>query len=75
MQCIQGNRDLSKWPCRICHNDIASNSILCCQCNHWIHKRCTGIKSRIKANPDYCAGLSVWASKRRKLPDINCVMT
>ena len=43
-----------KHPCGICFKGVGSNSIYCGQCKHWIHHRpCSGIKGRLKPNPDY----------------------
>lgn len=52
--------DSSKWPCGVCSKGVGSNSILCSQCNQWIHKRCTNLKGRLRADPDFlckkCSG-------------------
>ena len=45
------NSDLVKWPCSICHKGVSINSIFCQSCNHWVHKRCSKIKGRLKADP------------------------
>ena len=42
-----------KWPCSICLKGIGSNSIFCQSCNHWIHKRCSKIKGRLKEDPSF----------------------
>ena len=43
----------SNFPCGVCSTGVGSNSILCIQCLKWIHKRCTGIKGKLKNNPEY----------------------
>ena len=45
--------DPSEWPCGVCKKGVGSNSILCCGCKHWIHKRCSGIPGRIISDPSY----------------------
>ncbi|XP_057290926.1 uncharacterized protein LOC130613626 [Hydractinia symbiolongicarpus] len=53
--------DSSKWPCGVCScsKGVGSNSILCSQCNQWIHKRCTNLKGRLRADPDFLSGALV----------------
>jgi len=46
-------RESGKYPCPICHKGVGCNSIQCNECKHWVHKRCSGIKGRLKANSDY----------------------
>ena len=56
MQCSHGLRErqkTSKWPCGVCYKGVGSNSILCCQCKNYIHKRCSGIKGRSREDPNY----------------------
>ena len=43
--------DAIKWPCSICHKGVGINSIFYQGCNHWVHKRCSEIKGRLKADP------------------------
>ena len=43
--------DPVKWPCSICRKGVGINSAFCQSCNHWIHKRCSKIKGRLKADP------------------------
>ena len=54
-------RDSGKHPCGVCHKGVGSNSILCCGCQLWIHKKCSGIKGKLTADPSYnckgCMGL------------------
>ena len=51
----------SKYPCGVCKEGVGTNSILCTHCELWIHKRCSGIKGKLKHDPDYvcrrCLGL------------------
>ena len=41
-----------KFPCAVCHTGVGSNSIFCKGCNHWVHKKCSGLK-RLTEDPDY----------------------
>ena len=54
-------RDSGKHPCGVCRKGVGSNSILCCGCQLWIHKKCSGIKGKLTADPSYkckrCMGL------------------
>ena len=43
------NSDPVKCPCSICRKDVGINSIFCQSCNHWVYKRCSKIKGRLKA--------------------------
>ena len=45
--------DPVKWPCSICCKGVGSNSIFCQSCNHWVHKKCSKIKGRLKADPSF----------------------
>ena len=42
-----------KWPCGVCRKGVGSNSIQCSRCLQWIHKKCSGIKGRLKTNQDF----------------------
>ena len=42
--------DPVKWPCSICRKGVGINLIFCQSCNHWVHKRCSKIKERLKAD-------------------------
>ena len=54
-------RDAGKHPCGVCRKGVGSNSILCCGCQLWIHKKCSGIKGKMTADPSYkckrCMGI------------------
>ena len=34
-----------KWPCGCCGKGVGTNSILCCECNRWCHKKCSGLRN------------------------------
>ena len=41
-------RKTGKWPCGVCLKGVGINSIFCTTGDHWVHKRCSGIKGRLK---------------------------
>ena len=46
----------SKHPCGVCRKGIRNNSIYCSSCKKWIHKRCSGVKGRLKPDVNFkCA--------------------
>ena len=45
--------DPVKWLCSICCKGVGRNSIFCQSCNHWVHKRCSKIKGRLKVDPSF----------------------
>ena len=51
-----------KYPCGVCRSGVGSNSIYCSTCSHWVHKACSGIKGRLKPDPEFtcsrCLGLA-----------------
>ena len=46
-------KDSGKYPCSVCRKGVMANSILCTGCDHWVHKKCSGIRGRLTADPDY----------------------
>lgn len=45
-----------KFPCGVCHKGVGTNSIQCMACRKWIHKKCSNVKGRLKADSSYkCA--------------------
>ena len=36
-----------KWPCGVCGKGVQANSGQCTVCTKWIHKRCSGVLSRV----------------------------
>ena len=54
-------RDSGKHPYGVCRKVVGSNSVLCCGCQLWIHKKCSGIKGKLTADSSYkgkrCMGL------------------
>ena len=46
-------RNSGKYPCSVCRKGVGSNSIQCSKCKMWVHKRCSGLKSRLKVQLDF----------------------
>ena len=45
-----------KYPCGICERGVSRNSIQCEGCKKWVHKKCSGVKGKLKEDPGYgCA--------------------
>ena len=42
-----------KDPCSVCQKGVGSNAIFCGGCSSWIHKKCSGIKGPLRADPDF----------------------
>ena len=36
-----------KHSCGVCFKGVRVSSILCTLCNHWVHKRCSGLKNKL----------------------------
>ena len=65
MFCSDGTntlKDSGKFPCAVCRSGVGSNSIYCNFCDHWVHKKCSGIVKKLKPDPSYkcprCCGLA-----------------
>ncbi|XP_057298413.1 uncharacterized protein LOC130629284 [Hydractinia symbiolongicarpus] len=41
---------VGKWPCGVCRKEVGSNSIFCQTCKHWVHKKCSSISGRLRAD-------------------------
>ena len=46
-------RKQGKHPCAVCHKGVRKNSIKCSSCGLWVHNRCSGIKTRLKEDPNF----------------------
>ena len=44
-------KDSGKHPCGVCRKGVGSNSIYCDGCQSRIHKKFSGFKGRLKADP------------------------
>ena len=49
------------FPCATCRTGVGSSSIFCNGCEHWVHKKCSGLM-RLTKDPDYrctqCQGIA-----------------
>ena len=36
-----------KFPCSVCGNGVGRNALLCTKCQHWVHKKCSGIQGKV----------------------------
>src|SRR5580692_11136928 len=45
-----------KWSCGVCGKGVGQNSILCTQCNKWIHKECSGVKGSLESCKNFQFG-------------------
>jgi hypothetical protein len=41
------------WPCGVCRKGVGSNSILCSSCKKWVHRKCSGLKGRLRSDDRY----------------------
>ncbi|XP_057312496.1 uncharacterized protein LOC130654010 [Hydractinia symbiolongicarpus] len=41
---------VGKWPCAVLRKGVGSNSIFCQTCKHWVHKKCSSISGRLRAD-------------------------
>ena len=44
--------DSSKFTCAVCRAGVGTSSIQCVGCKHWVHKKCSGLKTLVK-DPTY----------------------
>ena len=49
--------DSGKWPCGVCRKGVGRNSVVCGSCKKWIHKKCAGVKGRLKADVNFCCSV------------------
>jgi hypothetical protein len=40
--------DSGKWPCGVCRKGVGLNSVVCGVCKKWVHKKCSGVKGKLK---------------------------
>ena len=55
-------KDSGKFPCGVCRTGVGSNSIFCTGCEHWIHKKCSHTRGKLKVDPNFkcdrCKGVA-----------------
>ena len=42
-----------RYPCGVCKKGVGTNSILCQVCKKWIHKRCSGVKGKLRSGTGF----------------------
>ena len=42
-----------RYPCGVCGKGVGANSVYCTFCNRWVHKRCSGLKRRLRDVPNF----------------------
>lgn len=47
------NLHLLKHSCGVCCNGVVRYSVFCTGCQLWIHKKCSGNKGKLTADPLY----------------------
>ena len=55
-----------KYPCSVCRRGVGSNSIQCSSCKLWVHKRCSGVRGRLKVGLQFCCKTYVSGTSNRK---------
>ena len=52
--------DTGNHPCIVCRKGVGCNSVMCVSYHRWVHRRCSGIPSRLRNNVDlHCWRCSV----------------
>ena len=55
-------RDSGIYPCAVCRKGVGSNAIYRTGCEHWVHKRCSGIKGTLANRTNFqckrCKGIA-----------------
>ena len=46
-------KDSGKHPCSVCRKGVGANSIFCSGCKLWVHKKCSDIKGRLRADSSF----------------------
>ena len=47
---VRSGFEVGRWPCGVCRKGVGSNSIFCQCCKHWIHRKCSGISGKLRAD-------------------------
>lgn len=56
-----------KHPCGVCKEGVGRNSILCRTCGKWVHKKCSGIKGKLKNVEFKCAACVAGLQNKNKM--------
>jgi hypothetical protein len=59
-----------KWPCGVCKKGVGSNSLKCTANNHWVHRKCSGIRGELAAVADtyICPACERGSDNRPEVP-------
>ena len=44
-----------RWPCAVCKAGVGANSLNCTACNHWVHKKCSGLTGSLNVVGFVCS--------------------
>ena len=44
---------IQKYPCFVCGKGVGRNSVQCTKCQHWVHKRCSGVHGSLTKEKDF----------------------
>ena len=44
---------MQKYPCSACGKEVGRNSMQCTKCQHWVHKRCSGVHGSLTQAKDF----------------------
>ena len=44
---------MRKYPCSVCGKGVGRNSVQCTKCQHWVHKRCSGVHGNLTQEKDF----------------------
>lgn len=68
---IENNMEVGRYPCGVCGSGVGANSIWCCVCDRWCHKRCSGLRSLKKVVDFECP--SCTRSSRGEMVDMEMI--
>ena len=64
-------REVGAYPCAVCRTGVGSSSIQCNGCNLWVHKKCSGIRGRLRNDGDFecavCRGENVVRERQERV--------
>ena len=50
---------MRKYPCSVCGKGVGRNSVQCTKCQHWVHKRCSGVYGSLTQEKDFTCKNSI----------------
>jgi hypothetical protein len=56
--------DSGKWPCGVCRKGVGLNSVMCGVCKKWVHKKCSGVKGKLKLDVKFTCSVCVKGGRR-----------